>query len=142
MDYGQLKKAKVCPIAILAREVSSVLTFGFLFEGAHLLPHGSHMREMSLYETEGSTHWLTAGKRASPSNPCVGDCSTKEPKLKTCLVPSFSVMARVRSLHMQTWNLPSRVSSCGDLVASPSSFVLPFFWGSKATLPLLLSCPG
>lgn len=131
MDYGQLKKAKVCPIAILAREVSSVLTFGFLFEGADLLPHGSHMREMSLYETEGSTHWFSAGERASPSNPCIGDCSTKEPKLKTCLVSSFSVIARVRSQCMQTWNLPGRVSSRGDLVAFPSSFVLPFFGVAK-----------
>lgn len=45
MDYMQLKKARVCPIAILAREVSSVLRFGFLFEGMDLLPHGSHTRE-------------------------------------------------------------------------------------------------
>lgn len=45
--------------------------------------------KMSLYKIEGCTHWLTVCERASPTNPCIGDSSTKEPKLETCLVGQF-----------------------------------------------------
>lgn len=98
--------------------------------------------KMSLYDIEGSTRWLTVCKRASPTNPCIGDSSTKEPKLETCLVGQFFCHGwGEKSAHADLeppWKGKQLWWPCGF------SFFLcaPLFWGSKATPPLLLSCPG